>query len=108
MDRGALVTQINTSKVRGDLQVGDVILSVNGTDVRSGDDILSLRQGVEVADQGEAGVVARSQRQDRDARYRGRRCLMRPPAMGEDAQSTSRLFDAAGISARASVRREAL
>ncbi len=30
VDRGVLVTQINASKVRGDLQVGDVILSVNG------------------------------------------------------------------------------
>ena len=99
VDRGALVTQINSSKVRGDLRTGDVILSVNGTDVRSGDDILSQIKGSKSPikaklelwrDRSAKTVTLEIAAADPDA----------PAALGTDAQSTSKLFDAAGISAR--------
>jgi preprotein translocase subunit SecA len=99
VDRGALVTQINTSKVRGDLQVGDVILSVNGSDVRSGDEILALIKALKSPikaklelwrNRSPKTVTLDIAAADPNA----------PPAMGKDEQSTSRLFDVAGISAR--------
>jgi preprotein translocase subunit SecA len=99
VDRGALVTQINASKVRGDLQVGDVILSVNGSDVRRGEEILSLLKGLKPPIKAKLELWRnRSPKtatvdiavSDPEA----------PPALGKDAQSTSKLFDVAGISAR--------
>ena len=99
VDRGALVTQINSSKVRGDLQVGDVVLSVNGTDVRSGEEILSLLKAAKSPikaklelwrNRSAKTVTIDITAADPDA----------PPAMATDEQSSSKLFDVAGISAR--------
>ncbi len=99
VDRGALVTQINSSKVKGDLQAGDVILSVNGSDVRSGDEILAQIKGLKPPiklklelwrNRSAKTVTVEIAAADPDA----------PPAMGTDPQSTGKLFDVAGISAR--------
>ncbi len=99
IDRGAWVTQINSSKVRGDLQVGDVILSVNGANVRGGDEILAAIKGLKTPAKAKLELWRNRSAKTVTLEFAPAEAGV-PPAMGKDAESSGKLFDEAGISAR--------
>jgi preprotein translocase subunit SecA len=101
VERGVLVTDLDRSRVRGDLRTDDVILSVNGSNVASSGDLSSEISGkklplklklelwrdrrvqtasVEIQEAGPGAAAA--------------------TAVGADAPHKSPLFDAAGLSAK--------
>ena len=86
VDRGVLVTQVDSSRLGGDLRSGDVILSVNGTDVRSSDEVLNAFSATKAP----AKIKLELWRD----RAKQAVALDARPADG------GKLFDAAGLSAR--------
>jgi len=95
VDRGVLVTQVDAAKMRGDLRVGDVILSVNGTDVRSGAEVLAAVHASKVPHKVKVELWREREMRtntleiaEGEAEHKGR-----------DAGHKERLFDAVGISA---------
>ncbi|HWG69089.1 MAG TPA: preprotein translocase subunit SecA [Steroidobacteraceae bacterium] len=95
VDRGVLLTQVDQSRTRGALRVDDVILSVNGSDVRSGQEVLAALHGPKKPQKAKLEVW-----RDRKIQTITLDIAAEGDHAGRESQDKDRLFDAVGISGR--------
>jgi preprotein translocase subunit SecA len=102
VERGLLLGEVDHSRVRGDLRTGDVILSVNGTNVASTGDLLAEITAKKLPLKAKLELW-------RDRRMLTTTVEIQPPGPGKVAgdaagvrgpQEKSPLFEAAGIAAK--------
>jgi preprotein translocase subunit SecA len=96
VDRGVLVKHVE--RISGDLRVGDVILSVNGSNVRSADELLAAMNSSKTPSKAKLELW-RDRRMHTSTLDIAKNEAGRTAA-GRDAEGKNNLLDAIGISAR--------